>query len=355
MNEIEIIAPGRICLFGDHQDYLGLPVIACAIDRTIHLKAIPNTLSHFRINMPDIDQRFVINVDANDLGGSDKFFVAALRVLRRHGFIPANSYDLEVYGNIPINAGLSSSSALVVAWVAFLLKACGSEIDKQQVARLSYEAEVLEFSGPGGLMDMYSISLGEVIFLDTVSGSHEVLKSSLGTFVIGVSGVAKETLAVLAAKGTLTKKAISQIQRAVPAFDLKESTVEDFDRYQELVDEDLLPLFEAAIKNYDITRKAHKLLKEEVLDLEILGALMYDHHRLLSENIGVSVPLVDAMVTAAMKSGAFGGKIVGSGGGGCMVAWCAPDKSEEVIRAIMDTGAADAFVVEVAKGIELGF
>ena len=35
-------APGRICLFGDHQDYLQLPIIACAVDRRLYVKAIPN-------------------------------------------------------------------------------------------------------------------------------------------------------------------------------------------------------------------------------------------------------------------------------------------------------------------------
>ena len=35
-------APARICLFGDHQDYLGLPVIACAIDKYIIVEGKPN-------------------------------------------------------------------------------------------------------------------------------------------------------------------------------------------------------------------------------------------------------------------------------------------------------------------------
>ena len=30
--KLEIYAPARICLFGEHQDYLGLPVIASAIN-----------------------------------------------------------------------------------------------------------------------------------------------------------------------------------------------------------------------------------------------------------------------------------------------------------------------------------
>ena len=32
-----ISSPGRICLFGEHQDYLGLPVIPMAIDRRLYL------------------------------------------------------------------------------------------------------------------------------------------------------------------------------------------------------------------------------------------------------------------------------------------------------------------------------
>ena len=57
------LAPGRICLFGDHQDYLGLPVIACAIDRNIRLTAVPNDLMVFNIDMPDIKTKRVIRIN----------------------------------------------------------------------------------------------------------------------------------------------------------------------------------------------------------------------------------------------------------------------------------------------------
>ena len=49
-------APGRICLFGDHQDYLQLPVIACAINRKLQIKAIPNNKGYFLIHKIDLDQ-----------------------------------------------------------------------------------------------------------------------------------------------------------------------------------------------------------------------------------------------------------------------------------------------------------
>ena len=43
-NKIISKAPGRVCLFGDHQDYLGLPIIATnAGDASVILKNYPNS------------------------------------------------------------------------------------------------------------------------------------------------------------------------------------------------------------------------------------------------------------------------------------------------------------------------
>ena len=42
-------APGRICLFGEHQDYLGLPVIAMAVDLRFYIEYEPASGSNYRI------------------------------------------------------------------------------------------------------------------------------------------------------------------------------------------------------------------------------------------------------------------------------------------------------------------
>lgn len=51
-----VSTPGRICLFGEHQDYLGLPVIAAAISKRIQLKGAfrPDRIVHF--DLPDIQK-----------------------------------------------------------------------------------------------------------------------------------------------------------------------------------------------------------------------------------------------------------------------------------------------------------
>ena len=114
MRKITSLAPGRTCLFGDHQDYLGLPVIACAIDRNIKLTAEQNDSGTFVLNMIDIDEVRIINIDATfeTLEPRD-YFASSLRVLRRYGCIPNVGYTITVTGDIPINSGTSSSSALL--------------------------------------------------------------------------------------------------------------------------------------------------------------------------------------------------------------------------------------------------
>ena len=123
---IEIKVPARICFYGDHQDYLGLPVIAGTIDRYINLKAIPNSNKNYLLRLLDLKEESSISLD-DDLKHiqPDDYFRSVMSVLKGQGFEFEQGYDVEISGNIPVNAGLSSSSALVVAWIRFLVATQG--------------------------------------------------------------------------------------------------------------------------------------------------------------------------------------------------------------------------------------
>jgi mutator protein MutT len=51
---LEAFAPGRLCLFGEHQDYLGLAVIALAIDAGIRVRLEPDGSDALSIELPDV-------------------------------------------------------------------------------------------------------------------------------------------------------------------------------------------------------------------------------------------------------------------------------------------------------------
>ena len=354
---IYIKAPARICLFGDHQDYLGLPVIACSIARFINLKAVANKNQKLYIKLPDINSERIIEVSEKfeDLEKGDHF-AAALRVVRRHGVYIDSGYNIQISGKIPINAGVSSSSALVVVWVHFLLKAFGTKKQLQPdfIAQLAYEAEVLEHSSPGGKMDQYTIGIGHVIFLKTGADfKYEIIGKTLDGLVLGESGIGKDTLKVLGNIKGNALKAIDFVKKIDTFFNIEKATLKDFETHQNSLPDDLVPYFYAAIQNHVITQKALIELKKTTLNYSLIGDLMSHHHQVLKNNLKITIPRIDAMIDAALNAGAYGAKIIGSGGGGCIVALAPVHLQIKISEAIKNAGAKDAYSVKVASGTKI--
>ena len=355
--EFTIIAPGRICLFGDHQDYLGLPVIACAIDKSVQLTASPNNSDVFDIRMPDIRKKRKIPIhmrfhklNLNDHLGS------VLRVVPRYGCIPDCGYDITITSTIPINAGISSSSAVVVAWVHFLLQAfgCNRPITQELIAQIAYEAEVLEHNSPGGKMDQYTIGLGNIVHIETGDTfSFQTIGDRLETLIIGESGIPKETLGLLGTLRSKAQTAITQVAKHISDFDLTTVTLEEVETMQNHVEASLQPYFFAAIKNHSITQNALKAFKEDSLDIPKIGALMTQHHEVLKDILQITVPTIDSMIDGALNAGAYGAKIVGSGGGGCICALTSEDNKAKVIQEIINGGAKNAYEVKVSRGTHI--
>ncbi|MNS01626.1 Galactokinase [compost metagenome] len=355
MKKIISLAPGRTCLFGDHQDYLGLPVIACAINRHIKLTAEQNETKVFKINMVDIDEVRIIDINKTFLELEPRdYFGSSLRVLRRHGCIPNVGYDITVTGNIPINSGTSSSSALLLAWINFLIEAYGvnDTVTPEFIAKMGYESEVLEHGEPGGMMDHYSIGIGNIIHIDTrVPFSYTIIGTELKGLITGVSGVPKETIGVIGDLKGNALLAIDTIKQNFSDFDLNKTEIEDLKKYINYLPDRLIPFFEAAIKNHHYTKLALKEFEKPTLDLKKIGELMNAHHAVLRDLLKNTVPRIDAMIDAALKAGAYGAKIVGSGGGGSIVVMAEPGNEAPVVEAILAAGATEAYTVSVDPGV----
>ncbi len=352
-----ITAPGRICLFGDHQDYLELPVIACAIDRQVTLCAKANDENVFRLDMPDIGKTRTFNVfEVFDSFEKGDHLASSIKVVRRYGCIPDRGYDITLTSTVPINAGVSSSSAVVVAWIHFLLKAygCDHEVTPAFLARLAYEAEVIEHHSPGGRMDQYTSAIGGIIYIDTSkSEAFSKINHPIDGMILGESGIPKQTVGVLGDLRGKALAAVNEVKKALPDFDLEKATIETRSEHLKLVSDDLKPFFYAAIENHRVTKEAMKAFQKETLDLKTIGVLMNAHHKVLKESLGVTVPLIDTMIDAALEAGAYGAKIVGSGGGGSIVAIAPENKKEEVINAILKSGAKGAYEVKVSHGTQV--
>jgi len=350
-------APGRICLFGDHQDYLELPIIACAIDRYIQVSGTPNDTPRFKIKLPDLGTEKTITFH-NTFTPFEKgdHLKAALNVVRRYGCQTDKGYNITIQGNVPINAGLSSSSAMTVAWIQWLLHTfgCHQEIVSEFIGRLAYEAEVIEQESPGGKMDQYTSAIGHIIHLETDDRSTiQKLGTSLDGLVIGESGIPKNTVGLLGDLKENALQALQLIKEYDKQFDLAKADLSSYKTHKDRLPEVLQPYFYAAIQNHLITQQALIALSEKKLNYQYIGSLMNAHHQVLRDTLCITVPRIDAMINAALSAGAYGAKIVGSGGGGSIVALSPLDKSIMVCEAIKKAGAPAAYPAQVSKGAHI--
>lgn len=344
-----VSTPGRICLFGEHQDYLGLPVIAAAISKRIQIEGDfrEDTIVHF--SLPDIgaEETFELNYPLVYTKERD-YFKSVLNVLHRKGHRLNKGLELTVSGNIPINSGTSSSSALLVSWVSFLNEIYDLGYTQKQVGEITYEAEVLEFSEPGGMMDQYSTAVGNVIYLASVPEINiETYARELGTFVLGDSMEPKDTLGILSHVKFGMLGGMKKILVKYPDFDL--STEKDPAKYRDLLTEDEWVLLQSNISDRDLLLEAKAMFEGKIeWSDEKLGSLLNEHQVNLREHKRISTSKINRMIQAALEAGALGGKINGSGGGGCMFAY-APNNPEKVVEAIEKAGGK-AYIITVDKG-----
>ena len=349
---LRVSSPGRVCLFGEHQDYLDLPVISMAVSLRIAVEGKRWSDSLISLDLPDIRSQESFSLDAPLAYGRERdYFRSAVNVLRREGFTFSSGFDCVVRGNIPIKSGTSSSSALVVAWVDFLARMSdrARELPPEELGRLAHAAEVGEFNEPGGMMDQYTAAFGGLLSITFHPAARvERLPARLGSFVLGDSGEPKDTMAILARVKQGVLAAAGRLAKRHPEFSLQTATLEDMPRLAADLNRDERELLTGTLRNRDITREALALLRRPSPDGRAMGALLTEHQAVLRDILGVSTVKLDRMIEAAVGAGALGGKINGSGGGGCMFAY-APEDAAAVARAITRAGGT-AYVVGTDAG-----
>lgn len=358
-SQIRVSTPSRLCLFGEHQDYLGLEVIAVAIDlrfsatvsdradRLITIAIRDSKLDRLdSVNDGGQYEYLTIDLDQPIQYASKRDYLrSSVNVLQKHGYA-LRGMDLKLDSNIPIGKGMCSSSTMIVVLIKALLSCIGhpDQDDPLKIAELAFQAEVTEFNEPGGRMDHYTSAVGGMVHLD-FSGSFQIesLGNSLtGSFVLFDSLEQKDTTRVLAASKIPTQEALKQLSHqgitSIRDFFEPDGTLagrlDILDSLDPLHRRKLL----ANIENYRILRRGLALLRGGQADPGALGKLISAHHAQLRDGLGISTPTIEKLLDMAMANGAWGGKVNGSGGGGCCFAYTDPALADRMIAASKQMG-----------------
>lgn len=251
-------APGKVILAGEHFVVHGAPALAVPVSRHVQVEVI-RTPGEWRV--------------------ADEAMASVRGMLRCLGEEP-ESLTVRIDATLPFGSGLGGSAALAVA----LVRATGED-DVERVRAQAHELEKLAHGMPSGIDDTVAAYNKPVRYVR--GGAPEVVDVPDGLPLwIG-----------LTPSGASTLEAVANVQR------LSETRPEFFSA---LLGEaiELVDAAQISLRHGDWRR---------------LGALMRRNHDLLVD-IGVSTPLLNELVDAAMAAGAHGAKLTGGGLGGAMLA-----------------------------------
>ena len=337
-------SPGRICLFGEHQDYLGFPVIAAAIPLTCRLVVQPREDGIWSMETPALSFTWSCHVDdaapchgIREPGVAD-FLQAGLSEALQLGWEVRGGGHVLCSVDLPTQAGCSSSTALVTAWMNALARVAGKHLAPLELAQLAHQTEVLHFQASGGWMDHVACALGGVVRIHPGWEVEALPHLDDGVWILADSGQPKDTHGHLdRCKG----QRLELLERLGGAW---------LDPFAESGPTDLSEadrrLWQATWRNAQLERQA----AGEWHQAPRLAGWMMEHHVELRDGLLLSTPTLERMGQAAMDSGAWGWKVVGSGGGGCMIAWCPSNQAEAIHVALRAAGAHGVWTVSPSAG-----
>jgi galactokinase len=351
MERFSVRAPGRVCLFGEHSDYLGLDVIPAALDLAMTIRCSQRDDTEIRIRYLDLDEEDLFKIDREvTYRHSRDYLRSAFNILSRKGIIPESGWNLEVTGDIPISAGLSSSSALTVAAILAFSRMAEKVLTPQEIAVRAFEAEVIEFGESGGMMDHFASAYGGIIHVDLGADYKTTrLPASVEGLIIGDSLEQKEdTVADLRRIRAAIETEYQRLREVIPGFDQRTTSRARVAERSLEEPSETMSMALTSLENRDLTQRANELLMNEQPDPRELGHLLDLHHNLLKIGLKRSTSKIEAMISAAKSAGALGCKINGSGAGGTMLA-LAPGNEAAVAEAIKDAGGTP-YRVSIGSG-----
>ena len=338
------MAPGRVCLFGEHQDYLDLPVIAAAIPLHCRMVVTPREDGIWSVQTPALHFSWQCHVDdagqaqTNAPSGPASFLRAGLFEALSEGWDVHSGGDVQCHVDLPVQSGLSSSSAMVVAWVQSLARVAEVELSPMELARWSHQVEVVHFKAPGGHMDHVASALGGVLRIHPNWQVERLDAPEAGVWVVFDSGQPKDTQVHLDRCKTRRVKLAEDFFGAWNPPNEVEGWA--------TMSRESQSLWQSTIGSAQIEARASARWNEEATVAEWMTL----HQAYLRDGLELSTPKLEALGQAAMKGGAWGWKLVGSGGGGCGVAWVPKPLAARVHLELRRAGATATWSVSPTAG-----
>ena len=307
---VKASAPGKIILFGEHAVVYGRPALAVPVTQ-VHadVEITDSAAAGIWIQAPDIHLHAELNTLPSDHPIAavihNLFFLARVS--------PFPSININISSTIPVASGLGSGAAVTVALTRAVASYIKYSMTDEQVNAFAFEIEKLYHGTPSGI-DNTVVTYARPVYFVKGQAIEAFKVRQPFTIVIGDTGISAPT-----------RESVADVKKLWEADQTKWEKV--FDDVGE------------------ISFSARRVIEEGWV--KMLGPLMDENHALLQE-MTVSSPELDKLVSAARNAGALGAKLSGGGRGGNMIALVEPERAEVVAKSLMAAGAKNTIITQVS-------
>jgi galactokinase len=358
-------APGRINLIGEHTDYNGGFVFPCAIQYGTYLLIRKTNDHQIRLASVNNPEKTAIPDAAHFFKQEVHWFNYPMGIFEQfiEKGIPAGGMELLFYGDIPNNAGLSSSASIEVVTAFALNHLLQGGLELLDLVKMSQKAEQV-FAGVNcGIMDQFAVAMGKTnsaIFLNCNTLEYKLVPVPLTGYKLIIANTNKpRSLA-----DSKYNERVAECQLAVEYLSerftlnkLGDLGFPQFFKAQDVIPVELIRKRARHVisENQRVLASVSSLLRG---DLPQFGTLMNASHDSLRDDYEVTGFELDSLVEEARKiKGVLGSRMTGAGFGGCTVSLVPENVIPEFIEKVgreyeAKTGLkADFYVAEIGDGV----
>jgi len=227
-------------------------------------------------------------------------------------FEPEGGLELETHSQSPVGAGISGSSALMIATTAALARFTERKLEPEKIREIAQNVEAQLIRVPTGCQDYYPALYGGVSAIQ-----------------LRPDGIHREAVPVAAEE--LDRRFLLAYTGAP-----RQSGINNWKVFQAHIGGDPR-VFRNFERIGEIAREMHQALARG--DWNEAERLLREEWKLRKTNSPrITTPLIEKLVKQATRQGAQAAKVCGAGGGGCVVFLCDPEARDRVAAAVTQHG-----------------
>lgn len=360
--EVLCSAPGRINIIGEHTDYNQGYVLPAAINFRVYFLAKKRGDDRVFFWAQNFEEREDFSLKKLSVSRQKRWTNYAkgiIWVLKREGFSLRGINGL-IWGDIPLEAGLSSSAALEVSIITGLDELFGLNLDQKRKAFLAQRAENDFVGVKCGIMDQFISIFGQkkkALYLDCETHCFELIpfdiqKANLSLLAydtrvhreLASSEYNKRRLEALKALRFLKKRGYHSF---------KEADLATLKKMKKEMKEVIYKRAKHVVSENKRVEEAVQALEED--NFHLLGELLFLSHESLRNDYEVSCPELDLLYeTGKDFAGCLGARLTGAGFGGSGIALVKKESVDAFVKVLLERAEKNGFKKPKVYEIEVG-